>query len=147
MLWKVETQLFLLFLYQKFTSLVWLFLRCILILIYVCGAGGHGCVTAGPHGYTMWKCYQSLRLKFANSVVSWKCVTKVTCGFHWVCPFSKTDVDEVVIECLPKMHKALTSTYPCSGGWWHIPKSQHLGVQTCPWLHSEFKDSLGYMRP
>lgn len=51
-------------------------------------------MSAGPNGYMILKCYGNLRSKFANSVINWKCITKVICRFHCICPFSKRDVDE-----------------------------------------------------
>lgn len=48
-------------------------------------------MSAGPNGSMISKCYGNLRSKFANSVINWICITKVTCRFRCVCSFSKID--------------------------------------------------------
>lgn len=48
----------------------------------------------GPECFMILKCYENLRSNFANSVINWKCITKVMCRFHCICPFSEKDVDE-----------------------------------------------------
>lgn len=58
-------------------------------------------------------------------------------------------------ECLPDIHKVLSSVSSTTQKWhgrirlksWHLETwRQESEVQSYPWLHGEFKASLGYMR-